>query len=263
MTIVCKHCKKDFLTKDKRQKFCSKKCYFATKTGENNFFYGYKPSDEEKKKKAEKCSELFKGSGNPFHGKKHSKETLEKVKEANKKFREENKDLIEQRLLNRLNLDEEKIKKIFDEYVNTHETLITLQKKYKVDQRVLKKYFLKYACTKQELDNVIFNKKYKNASSVGEETLFLLLCATFGKQKVKRQHKLYHYYYDFLVDDKILIEYDGYYWHVLVENNDLIKNEIAKKHNLTLYRVRENEKRQVDFLLEIERIKEAYNEIQT
>ena len=121
MTIVCKHCKKDFLTKDKRQKFCSKKCYFATKTGENNFFYGYKPSDEEKKKKAEKCSELFKGSGNPFHGKKHSKETLEKVKEANKKFREENKDLIEQRLLNRLNLDEEKIKKIYPHRKYVHE----------------------------------------------------------------------------------------------------------------------------------------------
>ena len=262
MTIVCKHCNKQFETKDKRQKYCDKKCYFSSRTGENNYFHKYRQPEEIRQREAKKQSELFKGSGNPFYGKKHSEEALEKVREGNRKFREQNKTLIEQRLLKRLNLDQEKIKQIFEEYKNTHETLVTLQEKYSVDQRVLKKYFVKYACSKEELETVIFNKKYKNSSSVGEETLFLLLCNEFGKEKVKRQFKLSFYYYDFLIDDQLLVEYDGYYWHVLVENNDLEKNKIAKDNLYKLYRVKENEKRKVDFLLEIQNIKEVYNEIQ-
>lgn len=263
MTIVCEHCKKQVETKDKRQKYCSRECYYQTKTGENNFFHTYKQPQEIRIREAKKQSELFKGTGNPFYGKSHSKETLEKVKEGNRKFREQNKELIQQRLLNRLNLNEEKIKQIFCEYRDTHETLISLEEKYLVDKRVLKKYFLKYACTQQELDTVIFNKKYKNASSVGEETLFLLLCNEFGKEKIKRQFKLSFYYYDFMIDDKLLVEYDGYYWHVLVESNDQQKDKIAQNNSIRLYRVRENEKRKVDFLTEIQKIKEVYNEIQT
>ena len=54
-----------------------------------------------------------------------------------------------------------------------------------------------------------------------------------------------------------MVEYDGYYWHVLIENNDSVKNEIAQKNNLMLYRVKENEKREVDFLTEIQKIKVA------
>jgi hypothetical protein len=263
MTIVCEHCNLEFSTKDKRQKYCSKACYFQTRTGENNFFHKYKQPEEIRAREAKKQSELFKGSGNPFYGKKHTEEALEKVREGNRKYREQNKELIEQRLLSRLNLNEEKIKFIFQEYRDTHETLLTLQEKYAVDQRVLKKYFLKYACTQQELETVIFNKKYKNASSVGEETLFLLLCKEFGQEKVKRQFKLSFYYYDFLIDDKLLIEYDGYYWHVLVESNDEQKDKVAEESAFKLYRVRENEKRKVDFLIEIQKIREVYNEIQT
>lgn len=263
MIIVCELCKLQFATKDKRQKYCSRKCYFQSRTGENNFFHTYKQPEEIRAREAKKQSELFKGSGNPFYGKSHTQETLNKVREGNKKFREENKELIEQRLLKRLNLDQEKIKQIFEEYKNTHETLITLQEKYSIDKRVLKKYFLKYVCSKEELDTVIFNKKYKNASSVGEETLFLLLCNEFGKEKIKRQFKLSFYYYDFIIDDKLLVEYDGYYWHVLVESNDKEKDKIAQDNSIKLYRVRENEKRKVDFLTEIEKIKEVYNEIQT
>lgn len=141
MTTVCEYCKKDFNTKDKRQKYCNKSCYHSSKTGKNNFFHTYKQPQEIRIREAKKQSELFKGSGNPFYGKKHSQETLEKVREGNKKFREQNKELVEERLLKRLNLDEEKIKKIFEEYRDTHETLLTLEEKYAVDKRVLKSIF--------------------------------------------------------------------------------------------------------------------------
>jgi len=262
MQLVCNFCKCAYSSNDKKRKFCSKKCYFSTKNGKNNYFYNYKPSEEEKQRKSQICSELFKGEQNPFYGKQHTDEAKNKIKTKNEQFRENNKDLVERRLLDRLNLNQDKIKQIFDEYKNTHHTLITLQQKYDVDKRVLKKYMLKYSCTKEELDEISFNKKYKNATSVGEETLYLLLCNTFGEHNIKRQAKLSFYYYDFLIKDKMLVEYDGYYWHELSENNDSIKNDLAKKHKLFLYRVKEDEKRKVNFLNEIKTIKEVLDEIE-
>ncbi len=199
------------------------------------------------------------GEKNPFYGKQHDDETVKRIKKANESYRQTNKQLIEERLLKRLNLTPEKIKLIYEEYRDTQETLQTLEDKYSVDKRVLKKYFVKYdACSEAELNQVSFNKKYKNASSIGEETLYSLLCNLYGENRVKRQYNISFYYYDFLVDDNFLVEYDGYYWHNLVENNDDVKTRTAISNGYTLYRVKEDEKRKVDFLKEIQIIKDIY-----
>jgi very-short-patch-repair endonuclease len=262
MTIVCKQCKREFLTKDKRQKYCSKNCYHDFNTGSNNHFFYYRNSKEKIQKINKINSDNFRGEGNPFYGKKHSDNTIENIKEKNRIYRENNKEKIEQSNLDRLNLTKQKIIDIFNEYKNTHLNFQSIEEKYNVDKRVLKKYFIKHACTKEELEKICFNKKYKNSTSAGEETLYLLLCNQFGKEKIKRQFNLSFYYYDFLVDSKLIVEYDGYYWHQVLESNDFIKNELAKSNNYALYRVREDEKRKVDFLKEIKNIKEAINEIQ-
>lgn len=261
MTIVCKHCKNDFFTKDKRQIYCSKKCYYQFNKGINNYFFHYRNSKNKIQKINKLNSDNFKGSGNPFYGKTHSEESIKKIREKNKIYRQNNKKLIEQKNLKRLNLNEQKIINIFNEYKNTHLTLSQLQEKYDVDNRVLKKYFLKFACSDEELKTIAFNKKYRNATSSGEETLYVLLCNQFGKDKVKRQFNLSFYYYDFLIDSKLIVEYDGFYWHVLMENNDEIKNQLAINNNLFIYRVKENEKREVNFLNELQNIKRIYDEI--
>lgn len=248
-----------FFHKDKRQKYCSRKCYNVRLKGEGNPFAGKTHSKETIDKIKEKLVGKMIGDKNPFYGKKHDKETMDKIKKFNEVYRENNKEIIEQRLLKRLNLTEEKIALIYEEYRDTHETLGTLQIKYKIDSRVLKKYFVKYnACTKEELEEVAFRKNYKNATSVGEETLYILLCNLFGCDRIKRQHKISFYYFDFIVDDKFLIEYDGYYWHNLVKNNDDIETQTAMSHAYILYRVREDEKREVNFLKEIQIIKDIY-----
>lgn len=260
---VCSICGVSFSHKYKRQKYCSRECYNQKLKGEGNHFAGKTHSKETINKIKEKLLGKMAGDKNPFYGKKHDKEALDKMKKGNELFRENNKELVEERLLKRLNLTEEKIKLIYEEYRDTHETLMTLKKKYKIDSRVLKKYFVKYnACTKEELEEVAFRKKYKNATSAGEETLYVLLCNLFGADRIKRQHKISFYYFDFLVDDRFLVEYDGYYWHNLVKNNDTVKTQIALSSGYVLYRVREDEKREVNFLKEIQIIKDTY-EVQT
>jgi len=84
------------------------------------------------------------------------------------------------------------------------------------------------------------------------------LCNLYGENRVKRQHNIEFYYYDFLIDDKFLVEYDGYYWHNLVKNNDDVKTKTAQLNGYKLYRVREDENRKVDFLKEIKQIREFY-----
>lgn len=66
------------------------------------------------------------------------------------------------------------------------------------------------------------------------------------------------YYYDFLLNDKIIVEYDGYYWHKIVESNDEIKNKVAASNDYPLYRVEEDCFRNVDFESEIIKIKGIY-----
>jgi very-short-patch-repair endonuclease len=261
MTIekVCSICGISFTHKDKRRKYCSRECYNQKLNGEGNPFAGKVHSKGTVDKIKEKLLGKMAGDKNPFYGKQHNKEALDKIKKGNELFRENNKELVEERLLKRLNLTEEKIKLIYEEYRDTHETLATLKQKYDIDSRVLKKYFVKYgACSEAELKQVAFDKKYKNASSIGEETLYILLCNLYGENRVKRQHNISFYYYDFLVDDKFLVEYDGYYWHNLVENNDDVKTHTALSNGYILYRVREDEKRKVDFLKEIQNIKDIY-----
>lgn len=261
MTIekVCSICGISFLHKDKRQKYCSRNCYNKKLKGEGNPFSGRTHTNETLTRIKDKLKGQMDGKKNPFYGKKHDNQAIQRIKKANELYRLNNKELVEERLLKRLNLTQEKIKLIYEEYRNTQETLDTLQKKYLVDKRVLKKYFVKYgACNEAELKQIAFDKKYKNASSIGEETLYILLCNLYGENRVRRQHNISFYYYDFLVDDKFLVEYDGYYWHNLVKNNDEVKTQAATLNGYILYRVKEDEKRKVNFLKEIQNIKDNY-----
>ena len=256
---ICSICKICFYKKDKRQKYCSRECYNKKLKGDGNPFAGKTHKQITINKIKDKLIGKMIGEKNPFYGKKHNLETIEKIKKLNELYRQNNKEIIEDRLLKRLNLTQEKIKLIYEEYRDTQETLSTLQTKYHVDKRVLKKYFLKYGvCSEAELKQTAFEKKYKNASSIGEETLYILLCNLYGENRVKRQHEIAPYRYDFIIDGKFLIEYDGYYWHNLVPNNDHVKTRIAKLNSYILYRVKEDENRKVNLLKEIQNIKDIY-----
>lgn len=233
-------------------------------SGESNPFFGKHHSEETRKKISEVQKVLQAGENNPFFGKHHSEESIILIKEKNAKYRADNKEAILQRQLNRLSLSKEKLETIYEEYRDTSINLFAWQKKYKVDHRVLKKYIILFGiCSEKELDELTFYKKNCKTISYPEDLLYGFLCARFEEKNVVRQYAIKNFKYDFLVKNCLLVEYDGFFWHEQHRNNDLIKNTLAQEKGFRLYRVKENEKRQVDFLAEIQNIQGVLDEIQT
>lgn len=254
---VCELCGEEYNNKNKR--FCSSKCYHKSKFGEGNPFFNKTHSKETRKKLSDALKGKLVGEKNPFFGKTHTEEAKRKSREKNRLFRENNKELVEERKLKRLNLTIDKIREIYLFYCSKGETRISTSKKFSIDFRTIRDYIIKYnIATEEEINKVAFNKKYKNSTSKGEEILNDLLVEAFGEKSIKRQFKLDRYYYDFLLNDKIIVEYDGYYWHKIVESNDEIKNKVAASNDYPLYRVEEDCFRNVDFESEIIKIKGIY-----
>jgi len=261
MLIRCPICKIDFQTKDKRQIFCSRACYHKANSGPGNYWYGKKiPIEMIEKARLKRV--LLTGEKNPFFGKQHSEEAKEKIREANRRYREKYSEELIDWSLSHWGFTRETIKDIFYEYKDTYETKASLSNKYKIDKRVLSKYFVLLGyCTEEELRKIAEAKQHKNGTSVPEETLYLLLCAVFGSENVIRQYKIERYRYDFLIHNKLLVEYDGWYWHQIQCCNDEVKDDLAKEKGFTLYRVLEPDGRKTDLLAELQKIKEVFNEI--
>ena len=99
------------------------------------------------------------------------------------------------------------------------------------------------------------------AISAPELEMLSLLVEEFGSSNVVHQSKKFGYYYDFLINDEVLVEYDGYYYHkVLINKNDAIKERLALTNGYSFVRVEEDENRKADLIEGIKRIK---NELQT
>jgi hypothetical protein len=211
----------------------------------------------------EKLSEKFSGESNPFYGKTHSQESIDKIKEKNRIHRELNKEQILQKRLERLNINKEKIENSFIEYCNTRKNADDIQNDLNIDKRVFFKYVEQFGIASKEQIQDIKNKKRLNQTkSSAEEKLYNIFCEKYGKDKVIWGHNIKSYFYDFFIDKTLLVEYDGYYWHTILESkNDKKKDELAESLNLPLYRVKEDEKRKCNFEKEAEKIHEVLCEI--
>lgn len=79
----------------------------------------------------------------------------------------------------------------------------------------------------------------------------------FGKD-VKTQIKVENKIYDFMINNILLVEFDGEYWHSLLKNieNDKLKDEIAIRNGYKIFRVKEKKCKDIEILLKIK--KEAY-----
>ena len=89
-----------------------------------------------------------------------------------------------------------------------------------------------------------------------EMNFFFILSYYFGQKNISKQFKLNRKVYDFKLGNKILIEYDGEYWHSTdkAKENDKIKDEIAIKEGYTLFRIKEKEEKDIEILKKIEKL---------
>lgn len=106
----------------------------------------------------------------------------------------------------------------------------------------------------------------KGNSSIEEIEFGKVLGFYFGTKNLKTQFKLKYFndtknknitkHYDFCLFDKLLIEYDGEYWHNKEQGikNDALKNKLAIDNGYMIYRVASKEAKNIDILLNIKRI---------
>jgi hypothetical protein len=294
LKIICELCNKENIIKTAAltyhiRKSTKKYLCFTCRGYTENPFFGKKHSKESLEKMSLAKKDLF-GDKNPFYGKHHTKETKEKIvkklkitmlgrknpffgKHHTEKTRMElstklkelapktvlTKDL---NFLEKQGLDFDKLKEIFEKYKNSPETISSLSEHYKIDLRTLRRYLIKYVCSNERFLEISLRKQQGQFVSKSELKLKEELLKVFG-EKLIHQYRIGKYLYDCLIDNCLLIEYDGFYWHKIKTNkNDKIKELLAKDLGFVLYRVEEPKSRKTDFLKEVEIIKGIYNEIQ-
>ena len=116
--------------------------------------------------------------------------------------------------------------------------------KFVIKKRLVEKY------GKEEIDKVL-----KSGNSSKSEVDFgYVLKFYFGEKNVKSQFKINRKIYDFLLYDKLIVEYDGEYWHSNKKDRDLEKNKLAHSHGYALIRVSDKKDKDIGILNNIKDI---------
>jgi len=110
---------------------------------------------------------------------------------------------------------------------------------------------------KKEIDDLITS----GLASKPEMEFGYVLQYYFGVDNVKKQFKIKTKFFDFLLFGKLIVEYDGSYWHSIEKNkaNDKEKDLLAVQSGYILFRVKEDDAQKIDTLV---KIKEMTDEIQ-
>ena len=225
--------------------------------GSNNPFYGKHHSIEtiHLLKKNPKC--IHRGDNNAFYGKHHSDRTKAIIIEKNNLFRKNYPDQVLQNNLTRIGKNKDDFEHMLNEYILPATNKICLSKKYGIDFRTMKYYWIFFKMiTPSELHKLTKYKQLFSNPSYPEQQLYEMLAKEYGAENVIHCYELGGYYYDICLFGKILIEYDGYYWHRIIKNkNDVKKSKVAITNGYILYRVGEPSDRSVDFDGELRNIK--------
>lgn len=98
--------------------------------------------------------------------------------------------------------------------------------------------------------------KFHNSSSA--EIEFYNVLKYYYGNKIQRQFKIDNKIYDYILGDKILIEYDGTYWHnsEYAIANDKIKDQIAIDNGYVIIRISDDKSRDIETLIKIKKIYE-------
>lgn len=252
---TCPICLAQFEHQDRRQKYCSRDCYNQKLKGEGNPFYGKVHNESTIEILKKKCGQP--GKSNPFYGKQHSDETKDKLSSSSKRYFQQNKDKILDRVLNIKNVELKDLMDQWENYRKGNYPLNIVSKILGIDKRTVRDNWLRYKiCTLEEYKTATDYQKLGKNSSSCEDKLYKKLLEHYGPDDIIRQFYHKGYYFDFLLLGKYIIEYDGYYFHKILESNDEMKTKLIENSRYTLIRIEEPENRKTDFEEAIEYINE-------
>lgn len=232
--------------------------------------YGKNIADEKQKESNIKNKNANSGFKNSFYGKHHNKNSISKIINANIAYREKNKDLLIKKGMEKLNITDSILKNILIDYCNNPNNRNSIQIKYNIDFRTIESYWLKRSLiSKEKLKEIKRHKKFlgnrdlSKIVSKPEYDLYKKLKELYGESNVKSSFIIPNTFviYDICLFNKVLIEYDGYYWHKIKKSkNDLYKTNLAKDNEYILYRVEENKNRNINLTNELNMINSILTE---
>lgn len=135
-------------------------------------------------------------------------------------------------------------------------TLSEIKSKFSIKHSAL----ILYKRLKERFGENTIKNLLKLGNSSKTETEFLNVLGYYFSN-LDKQYPIEGKFFDAKLGDKILIEFDGEYWHSLerAKINDKEKNEIAKKNGFTLIRVKDSESKNIEILI---KIKSIYDKIE-
>jgi very-short-patch-repair endonuclease len=216
---------------------------------------------------SKRMSDSCAGVKNGFYGKTHSKESIEKANKSRKDWHDKNQKFLIIEKYEKFGLTKEKIFSLLEGYSKNSKFgygVADLKKDCGIDVRTFKKLVVYHEIkSKKEIKDIFLLGKYEKVISAPELKLFQMCIDEFGKDNVKSQFQLLGRVFDILVGDKLLVEYDGYYFHQEKSDGrtDRIKDQIAMNNGFHLVRIKEDKFRKVDFEKAVQQIKEAYEKI--
>lgn len=109
---------------------------------------------------------------------------------------------------------------------------------------------------KEEFEEEKIKELLKFGLSSKPEIEFYNILRFYFNKDVKKSFKLEGKFYDYIINNTLLVEFDGEYWHSLLKNkiNDKSKDEIALKNNYKIFRVKEKEAKDINILLKIKKL---------
>lgn len=240
----CLYCGKEFETLiTKNKKYCSRGCVDKHKKiiylGENNPMYNFKITEETRKKHSDATKKMWKDEN-----------ISNKIKEGVKKYNDTHEnpfgwsDEAREKRINTYikrygidnNMKDEKVREMCDKTcierygMRAYEIMIDALHKTKITK--IEKIFEHFLIE----NNIKYKKQYR---------------IYFKNENGKLKFRSYDFY---LINENVLVETDGDYWHgnpnffkklneTQIKNvkNDIFKNELAKNKNIKLIRIWENE----------------------
>lgn len=100
----------------------------------------------------------------------------------------------------------------------------------------------------------LLSKINNGLSSKEELDLLFVLRYYFGETKVVSNIKIENVFYDYCINNQLLIEYDGEYWHLNKKEQDLYKDKLAISLGYKIYRISRLTRKDINHILNIKEL---------
>lgn len=119
--------------------------------------------------------------------------------------------------------------------------------------------FVLFKRLSENFGETIIKEYLRSGISSKPENEYYNILKYFYGDKIQKGFQLEGKFYDYILGDNILIEFDGDYWHNQISNkeNDKIKNAIAIKNGFIIFRIKESESANIDVLFKLNKIYET------